>query len=576
VAESAVALNSAPPRRRRVWNVSFLDPLVYMQALAILLLLVLIAYPAGILLSLSIRDGSGAFSLLWYVQAYTTPRNYEAILNTLVIGAGAAVLASIAGTFLAWAIVRTDMPGRRVMEMASVVPFISTPFLGALAWILLGSPETGLVNQLWRYLGGTGALIEIYSIEGIIFVIALYEMPFVFLMVSGALRSMDPSLEEASLSSGAGLFATTVKVTLPLVLPAILASSLLVFVLAAEQFAVPAVLGSPARIRVLTTAIVETQYRYPPQHGLGAALCVTLLLIAMAGLWVQRRLLRGRSYTTVAGKSAHPRRVALGPFRWVVLAICVAYLTLAVLLPFLTLFLSSVRTFWTAEFEWNQLTLEHYRWILFDYPITQRAIFNSLLLGVVGATVTMLLCALLSFLTLRTRLPGRKLLDYLTMVPLGFPGVVLAFGLLQAWIHPPLVLYGTIWILFIAYITRYIPIGVRSTSATLVQIHPELEEASISCGANWLQTLKNVTLPLLKPGILAGWALLFVAFTRELSASILLYSPGREVLSVAIYDLHQNGAFRPLSALAFLQIVISLVMLALAKWLVRLDRESGT
>jgi iron(III) transport system permease protein len=325
---------------------------------------------------------------------------------------------------------------------------------------------------------------------------------------------------------------------------------------------------------VLTTAIVETQYRYPPQHGLGAALCVTLLLIAMAGLWIQRRLLRGRSYTTVAGKSAHPRRIALGAFRWIVLAICIAYLTLAVLLPFLTLFLSSIRTFWTAEFEWDQLTLEHYRWILFDYPITQRAIFNSLLLGVVGATVTMVFCAVLSFLTLRTRLPGRKLLDYLTMIPLGFPGVVLAFGLLQAWIHPPLVLYGTIWILFIAYTTRYLPIGVRATSATLVQIHPELEEASISCGANWFQTLKNVTLPLLKPGILAGWALLFVAFTRELSASILLYSPGREVLSVAIYDLHQNGAFRALSALAFLQIVISLVMLALAKWLARLDRNT--
>ncbi len=182
MAQSAAVL-SAAPRKKRVWNVSFLDPLLYVQALAILLLLVLIVYPAGILLNLSVRDGSGAFSLLWYIQAYTTPRNYEAIVNTLVIGAGAAVLASVAGTFLAWAVVRTDMPGRRVMEIASVVPFISTPFIGALAWILLGSPETGLVNQFWRYLGGTGSLIEIYSIEGIIFVIALYEMPFVFLLV---------------------------------------------------------------------------------------------------------------------------------------------------------------------------------------------------------------------------------------------------------------------------------------------------------------------------------------------------------------------------------------------------------
>ena len=560
---------------RRIRGGALVDPLFYVQIFLILLLCVLILYPAGILINLALRDDSGGLTLKWFVDAYSNPRNLAAIVNTLVIAVGTAAASMVAGTFLAWAVVRTDMPGRRLIEMASIIPFISTPFIGALAWVLLASPETGLINQLWNFLGGQGALFNIYSLGGIIFVESLYEMPFVFLMVAGALRSMDPTLEEASLSSGAGLWRTTVRVTLPLVLPAILGGALLVFVLAAEQFGVPAVLGTPARIRVLTTVIVETQASYPIRIGLGAALSVTLLAIALAGLWLQRRLLGSRSYTTIGGKGAHPRRFQLGAFRWVIFGICIAYLMLAVVLPYAAIFLSSIRTIWTADFRWDQWTLENYRWVFFDYPITQRALVNSLILAVIGASVTMLLCALISFFSLRTRLPGRTVLDYLSMIPMGFPGVVLAFGLLHAWIYPPIVLYGTIWILFVAYMTRYIPIGVRSTSATLVQIHPELEESSLSSGANWFQTFKNITLPLLKPGIFAGWILLFIAFSRELSASILLYSPRLEVLSVAIYDLLLGGQFRALSALAFLQIGMALAMLALAKWVSGLDRTPG-
>lgn len=551
-----------------------LNPLLGVLLLVVFLLGVLILYPAWILLSSSFQDSTGAFTLAWYVEAYTDPKNFRAILNTLIIAGGASFVATVFGTFMAWAVVRTDMPGRRIVEAASIVPFISTPFIGALAWILLASPRTGLINQFWRAVSGSGdPLVDIYSLAGIVMVEALYEMPYVFLIVAGALRSMDPTLEEASMSSGAGVWNTTWRVTLPLVLPAILGGALLVFVLAAEQFGVPAVLGTPARIRVLTTSIWDTQSVYPPKYGLGASLCVTLLLISMIGLWLQRRIIGSRSYTTVGGKGARPRRIPLGPLRWAVFAICAAYLLLAVILPFATIFLSSIRTLWTQDMHWAQLTLENYRWVLFDYPITQRALFNSLFLAVVGATVCIIFCAVVSFLSLRTRLPGRKALDYLSMLPMAFPGIVLAVGLLQAWINPPLVLYGTIWILFIAYITRYFPYGVRSTSATLLQIHPELEESSLISGANWFQTFWRVTLPLLKPGLVAGWILLFVSFTRELSASVLLYSPGREVLSVAIYDMWEQGDFQPLSALAFIQIAIALAMLALVKWVTKVDRE---
>ncbi len=237
--------------RRPAWA----TPLFAAHVAVILFLCVLIVYPALILLDQSVRTDDGALTADWYVLAYTNLRNYQAVLNTIIISAGTSVAAVVAGTFLAWAVVRTDMPGRRLVELASVVPFVSTPLVGALAWILLASPQTGLVNQAWRFFGGGGALINAYSLTAIIFVQALYEAPVVFLLVAGALRSMNPALEEASLSAGAGVFRTTLRVTLPLVLPAILAGGLLVFILAAEQFAVPAVLGTPAKIRVLTTSI---------------------------------------------------------------------------------------------------------------------------------------------------------------------------------------------------------------------------------------------------------------------------------------------------------------------------------
>jgi iron(III) transport system permease protein len=551
-----------------------IDLLLVVHIATILLLCVLILYPAAILINQSVRAEDGSLSLTWYLQAYTNLRNYQAVLNTLIVAFGATAAAVAIGTFLAWAVVRTDMPGRRVVELASLVPFISTPLIGALAWILLMSPQTGLINQAWRFIYGSGSLFNIYSIWGIIFVEALYETPLVFLLVAGALRSMDPTLEEASLSSGASVFKTTMRVTLPLVLPSILAGALLVFILASEQFAVPAVLGTPAKIRVLTTSIFEAQSVYPPRDGLAAALSVTLLAIALGGLALHKRLLGARSYTTVAGKAARPRRIALGGLRFVLLAVCILYLVLAVVLPVVTIFLSSIRTIWTADFRWEQFTVANYSRVLFAYPAAERAIVNSLILALVGATATILLCAVIAFLSQRTRLPGHRILDTLAMIPMGFPGIVLAVGLLHAWITPPLVLYGTIWILFIAYMTRYLPVGVRSVSASLTQIHPELEESSLASGASWLQTFRYVTLPLLKPGIAAGWALLFVAFTRELSASILLYSPRLEVLSVVIYDLYQEGGFRTLCALATLQVLIAIAVLAIARSLTRLDQST--
>jgi iron(III) transport system permease protein len=568
-ASTSIGARTGEGSRRRL--LPPLEPLFVVHLAVIVVLCVLVLYPIAIIVNQSIRNDDGGLSLDWYLLAYSNLRNYQAILNTLVIAAGSALFAIAVGTLLAWAVVRTDMPGRQLVELASIIPFISTPLVGALAWILLASPQTGLINQAWRYLGAAGSVVDIYSIWGIIFVEAVYETPLVFLLVSGALRSMDPTLEEAARSAGAGMVRTALRITLPLVLPAILAGGLLVFILAAEQFAVPAVLGTPGKIRVLTTSIFEAQSVYPARDGLAAALSGILMVIALGGLWLHKRLLAGRSFVTVKGKSAPTRRVRLGGLRYVLLGICCLYLVVAVALPLSTIFLSSIRKIWTADFHWEQFTLDNYRVVLFSYPAAQRAIVNSLLLAVIGGLATILFCALISFLSLRSRYPGHKLIDVLAMIPAGFPGIVLAVGLLHAWISPPLVLYGTIWILYVAYLTRYLPLGVRAVSASLMQIHPELEESAAMSGASWFQTFRHIVLPLLRPGLAAGWALLFVAFTRELSASILLYSPKLEVLSVVIYTMYQEGGFRTLSALTMLQVAIAVLVLIVAKRMTRLD-----
>lgn len=544
------------------WAATGRHPLWWVQGGVLLLLGYLILFPSGVLMLESVRDPQGGWTTAWYLQVYTEPDNYRALVNSLMVGSGSALFAAVLGTFLAWIVARTDTPCRGVLEMAALVPFICPPFIGALAWTLVGSPNTGLLNQWVRSLFGVDRLVNIYSLGGMVLVIGLYTAPFVLLIVGGALRSMDASLEEASMMAGAGQAGTTALVTLPLVTPAILSGAFLAFVLALEQFGVPAVLGLPARIPVLTTKIWTTVSEYPPDYGQGSALCVVLLLLTVLGVILQRRLLRRRRFTTVTGKGARPRLVLLGAWRWVALALGLAYLLMAMVLPMGALVLASLRSVWTQQLTWSQLTLQNYQYIVGEYPLSRQAMVNSLLLGAGGATLAILLAAAISFLTLRARLPGHGALGQIAMLPLAFPGTVLAYGMLRAWIQPPLVLYGTMWILLAAYVGRYLPYGVQSTSSTLAQIHPELEESSLMAGASWPATFWRITVPLLRSGILAGWILLFVSFLRELSASVLLYTPRQVVLSVALFDLWASGDIGYLAALSVLMIVVAVAALA--------------
>lgn len=533
----------------------------------LLLLGYLILFPSAVLLLESLRGADGGWTLSWYARVYTDPGNLRALGNSLVVAAGSALFATVLGTALAWVVVRTDTPWRGVLEVSALVPFICPPFIGALAWTLLGSPGTGLLNQAVQALTGVERLIDVYSLGGMVLVIGLYTAPFVLLIVGGALRSMDAALEEASTMSGAGQGATARLITLPMVTPAILAGGFLALVLALEQFGVPAVLGLPARIPVLTTRIWTTISEYPPQYGQGSALCLVLLLLTVGGVALQRRLLARRRFTTITGRAARSRPVRLGPWRWVALGLGLAYLLLAMVLPAGVLLLASVRTLWTPRVSWAQLTLQNYAYVIAEYPLSRQAMVNSLVLGVGGATVAILLAALVSLLTMRVREPGHGVLNQMAMLPLAFPGTVLAYGMLRAWIQPPLVLYGTAWILLAAYVGRYLPYGVQSTSSALAQVHRELEEASLVSGASWPSTFRRITLPLLRSGIVAGWILLFVSFLRELSASVLLYTPRQVVLSVALFDLWASGDIGYLAALSVLLIAVGVAALALLRGL---------
>ncbi|HEX7127483.1 MAG TPA: iron ABC transporter permease [Thermodesulfobacteriota bacterium] len=543
------------------------SPIWWAQAGVVALLTYLVLYPSAVLVLESLRDAEGAWTAQWYVRVWTDPDNFHALGNSLVVAVASGAFATLLGTALAWVVARTDTPGRWLIEISALVPFICPPFIGALAWSLLGSPATGLLNQAIAWATGVERAIDIYSLGGIALVIGLYTAPFVLLIVGGALRSMDATMEEASMMAGADQAQTARHVTLPMVTPAILAGGFLAFVLSLEQFGVPAVLGLPARIPVLTTKIWTTISEYPPQYGQGAALCLVLLVLTAAGVAMQRRVLARRSFATVTGKGARPRLVRLGPWRWVAMGGGLLYLLLAMVLPLAALLLASIRTIWTQYFDPAQLTLQNYLYVLTDYPLTRRAFVNSLLLGVGGATLGIALAALVSFLVLRIKAPGRTLLEQMAMLPLAFPGTVLAYGMLRAWIEPPIVLYGTAWILLAAYVGRYFPYGVQSTSSALAQIHRELEEASLMSGASWFATFRRITVPLLRAGMLAGWILLFVSFLRELSASVLLYTPRQVVLSVALFDLWASGDIGYLAALSMLMIAIGVAALGLLRWI---------
>ncbi len=347
--------------------------------------------------------------------------------------------------------------------------------------------------------------------------------------------------------------------------PAILSGTLLAFVNAIALFGSQAIIGLPGRIVTLPTRIYAL-FDYPPEYGLASALSLVFVVITVVALYLQRAFLARRSFVTLAGKGARPQLMELGPWRWVLLGFGVAVFIVSIIAPYATLLAVSFSKSWGLDF-WKGLTLANYKFILFDYNVTQRAIFNSLLLATLAATIAVLLGAVIGWIDLRTLIPGRKLLDYASLVPLGLPGIVVAVALIQFWLAMPFALYGTLAILLLAYIGRYIPLSVRAANASLRQVDPSLEESAQILGASWATTMREITLPLIRPGLFAGWLLVFVPVIQELSASILLFSSSSITLAVAVFNLYETGYVEPVAALAMINMAIIGAAIWLANWL---------
>ena len=545
-------------------------------AAAAILLVWLVLYPLLVLLIGSVRTDlpmrPGTFTLANFAAIFANSENLDAIVNTVVSSTCATVAAVVIGVSLAWVTSRTDTPARRFFDNVFVIPYYLSPFVGAIAWTILANPRIGFVNNFFTAtLGFEDAPINIYSLPGLVFVMALYYSPIVFLFTAGALRSMDPALEEASRIHGVGALATTLRVTLPVVAPAITSSALLVFLNAAGQFGIPAVIGIPMHYDVVTTRIWIGLGYFPPKYTEAAAFAMVLLAISGAIVFVQHRMLANRSYVTVTGKGFRPAVASLGRLRYLALAACILYFLLSIVLPYGALIFTSFQPYLTFAFEPGAWTLKQYAEVLFNNPLTARATVNSLFLGAAGATLTILFSLIISYIVQRTHVKGRALLDYLATLPAAVPAVVFAVGLLWGYIFLPVPIYGTIWMLLIAYIAHYIPFGVRATTSGLAQIGVELEESSRVHGEGWAGTMRRIVVPLLKPALTVGWILLFVEFIRSLSLSILLYTPESVVMPVVIYELYETGAYPALSAFSVLQTMLIFIAIQAAKKIAHVD-----
>jgi iron(III) transport system permease protein len=527
---------------------------------------VLVLYPIAFLIqaSLSVGDPQArppeAYGLGNYADL---PRYAHIFWNTVLVAVVAAALAIVFGFVMGWILSRTNVPGRAAFEQLMALPYYVTPLMGALAWSLIGAPNSGFVNQAWRALGGDASLIDMTTPYGIAWVMALFEGSVAFVMIGAVMKSMDPAMEEASQVLGAGRTRTMLRITLPLVMPGVLGAAIFVFAEMLGSFSAALVLGLPSRFYVVTTAMYQLVSQYPPRFPQAAAMGVSLFALMFGMVYVYRRVVRAGSYVTITGKAFRPRVMDVGRLRWALLGVCAAYLGIAVVLPVLTLGYASFQRLATAFPRADNFTLANYATAL-SLDAVRSALWNSLLLGWGTASVGLVLMGFLSWMIYRSRLPGVGAIEYILMFPQAVPRLVFAFGMLWAWLIFPIPIYGTLWLLLIAYLTVFLPLGIRTISGVMLQIDRTLEESAQMCGASWGYRMRTVTMPLLRPGLVAAWLLLFIASVRELGASILLMGPKAKVITPAIVESWFSTSSELTAAMALLQtlaVAVALVLL---------------
>jgi iron(III) transport system permease protein len=544
--------------------------------LAVLTFLVL--YPVAMLLlgaltnTNPVVDGFGVFDLSLdnFVSVLGNANVHHALANSLIACTGGTALAVAIGLAFSWIVVRTNTPFRGFLGAASLVPLFVPPLVAGVAWSILGSPKSGLLNTLMKWMG-LDWRIDLYSMAGLIVVFGMYYAPYVYMFTASALRNMDPSLEEAAEVAGVGPVRTLFTVTFPLIAPAIISGMLLSFIVMLGIYGIPAVLGAPANISVLTTYIFKLTNWSPPLYSTAAAVAIILMMVTGALVLLQQGVLAGRSFITVAGKAFRPRALDLGPWRWLTLALALLYLFVVVVLPMLALIVAAFRRFLfipdaASLFDMRHYSLVHFESI-FDNPLTMRSIWNTMEVGLVTAVLGGLLAFAIGYTVHRGSVPGRRAIDLVATLPVAIPGLVIGVAYLWAWIGLPGGLYGTIWILALAFIARFIPDTMKALSTSFLQIHRELEEAAWVCGRGRLGTIRSIVLPLARPGTIAAMTLLFILAIRELGSSLFLYTSDTTVMAVLLLDYYEGGNTGKTAAFSLVQTALLAVLIGVASWL---------
>jgi iron(III) transport system permease protein len=547
----------------------------YAAPLALIIILAgLTLYPVSTLLYGSLSTQPPGSPGTFDVSGYTGLLNVGTLIiliNTIVMSLIKTVLSLGLAVLLAWIVSRTDVPGRNTFELLIGLPFFIPPILTAMGWAMLGNPTVGSINLIWESITGlTAPIVNVYSYGGVVWHLMQFTVPFAFILLLEAFRSMDPSLEESSRMSGAGTFETFRKITLALMLPAISSIAILSVIGGIEAFESPLFFGVPAGIKVVTTEIYDSiNNRSTPNYQYATAL--SFVIIVLMGLMVawQWRLLRGRSFQTISGKGFAPRLINLGGKRWLAFGFCILSVIVFTVLPVLQLVISSFSQYY-GFYGWDTLTISHYSDVLHN-DLFWRSAKNTAILGILGATLTMVLGSVIAYVVVRTRLPLRGLIDLIAWLPWMMPGMVLGLGFLWGFALLPrsIGIYGSLWALLLAYLSLGTPLSVRTMSHAFTQLSHDLEESSRVHGANWSVTFRKIVVALTLPSFSVGWILTFFMVFRELSASVLLYSVGNEVLPVTVLRLWEEGKAEDVSAIAVLMLVVVLIFRAAHLVLVR-------
>ena len=547
-----IATDIAPAKPRIDWT----KPVLWLFAAVMIVLIVL---PMSWLALFAFTDKARHPTLQNFVTLFTNPDFLDPLLTTAIIATTSAVICCLIAAPIGWLVSRTDMPGRQTIRALVTASFVTPPFLGAVAWELLAAPNSGLLNQLFRFLTGAESddhLFNIYSLPGIIFVISCYTFPFVFVLVANALDTMPGELEDASAILGGKAWTTARRITIPLALPALVAGSLIAFLQAMTLFGSPAILALPAGFHTMTTKIWSL-FQYPPKLELAAAAAVPLLVLTILLLQAQKFILGRRGYSVVGGKYGAPRRVELKGWRWAALGFCLFVLLNPVFLPYFALLNAAFSPNATTLATPSTLTLHNIVFVFTELSSTGLVLKNTVILGTATATIGTVLALVIAYVTTRRVIAGSRVLGFLATAPVAVPGIVLGVGLFLSYTRPPFVLYGTLWILLIAFLTINLPSAYQQLQAAFTTIHPELEEASRILGATRLATLWRITAPLLRTSVIATWCFIFVGVIRELSAAVILFTSETKVISVLIFDLNESGDLGAIAVLGLIMLIVT-------------------